>query len=179
MRLFRRKTNALDKIDLVKGDITELDCDAIVNAANSSLLGGGGVDWAIHAKAGPGLYAECEKLGGCPPGESRITSGHSLKARHVIHAVGPIWRDGNNGERETLKNAYRHAMQTASQNKLKSIAFPNISTGIYRFPKEEAARIAIETVKEEIQKSKISRVVFACFDEENYRIYQELLRIDQ
>lgn len=162
------------EFEIIKGDITELDCDAIVNAANSSLLGGGGVDGAIHEKAGPGLYEECSKLGGCPTGEARITSGHQLKAKYVIHAVGPVWNDGKNSETQLLKKAYENAMDLASSKGVKSIAFPNISTGIYRFPKRYAAEIALKAVQEKARKNGIKKVVFACFDEENYQIYKEL-----
>jgi O-acetyl-ADP-ribose deacetylase (regulator of RNase III) len=162
-------------IEIVRGDITDLDCDAIVNAANSSLMGGGGVDGAIHRKAGPELLKECSAIGGCPTGEARITRGYNLKARYVIHAVGPIWQNGLHKEDQMLKQAYANSMKLASEHRLNSIAFPNISTGIFRFPKKTAAHIALKTVKEEVVKNGISKVIFVCFDEENYQIYKELL----
>lgn len=163
-------------VEVVRADITELECDAIVNAANSSLMGGGGVDGIIHMKAGPELLTECEKLGGCPPGEARITKGYRLRARYIIHAVGPVWHNGENDEAKILQNVYRNSLRLASKHGVKSIAFPNISTGIYRFPKRKAAEIAFQTVTEEIRKNGISKVVFACYDEENYEIYCKLLQ---
>ena len=164
------------KIELIKGDITRLKVDAIVNAANNSLLGGGGVDGAIHAKAGPGLLAECRTLGGCPTGEAKITSGYNLLAKFVIHTVGPVWHGGNNNERMLLTNCYKNSLTIAENIKLKTIAFPNISTGIYGFPKKPAADIAIRTVKEFLVSSEeLEKIVFVCFDDENYDLYKRLL----
>ena len=164
------------KIELVKGDITNIDVDAIVNAANNSLLGGGGVDGAIHRAAGPELLAECRTLGGCSTGNAKITRGYKLPAKYVIHAVGPVWRGGGNGEFEKLKAAYENSLQLAIEYKFTSIAFPNISTGVYNFPKREAAEIAISTVREVFDKSNYSiTVTFVCFDQENYDHYLNLL----
>ncbi|HDP54252.1 MAG TPA: O-acetyl-ADP-ribose deacetylase [Bacteroidetes bacterium] len=164
------------RIDLLLGDITTLEVDAIVNAANSSLMGGGGVDGAIHTAAGPQLLDECKTLGGCPVGEAKITKGYNLKAKHVIHTVGPIWRDGTKGEPELLRNAYKNSLALANKKKLKTIAFPNISTGVYRFPKRMAGRIAINTVSEFLSKNSYPKqAIFVCFDETNYNLYTELL----
>jgi len=155
--------NTLLQIDVA--DITTLDVDAIVNAANRSLLGGGGVDGAIHRAAGPGLLEECRKLGGCATGSAKITGGHRLKAKHVIHAVGPVWNGGGSNEEALLAGCYRTALELAAAHSLKSIAYPAISTGIYRFPADLAARIAVGTVASEIaaQPRDITRVVFCCF----------------
>jgi O-acetyl-ADP-ribose deacetylase len=164
-------------IEVVEGDITELDVDAIVNAANSSLLGGGGVDGAIHRRAGPGLLEECRRLGGCATGEAKITNGHRLKARYVIHAVGPVWRGGGSGEAELLAGCYRRALELAEAHGISSIAFPAISTGIYGYPKEEAARVALTSVRETVTKApSVQRVIFCCFDRETADIYRSLLR---
>lgn len=164
------------KIELIKGDITKLKVDAIVNAANRSLLGGGGVDGAIHNAAGPGLLAECRTLGGCNTGEAKITSGYNLLAKFVIHTVGPVWHGGESSEKEMLASCYRNCLKIAETDKLKTIAFPNISTGVYGFPKEPAARIAVDTVKQfEHASTNIRKVMFVCFDDENYRIYQKIL----
>ena len=162
-------------IDVVEGDITALEVDAIVNAANSSLLGGGGVDGAIHRAAGPGLLEECRKLGGCETGQAKITGGHRLKARHVIHAVGPVWHGGDQGEDDLLASCYRESLRLAGAHGLKSIAFPAISTGVYRFPLERATRIAIATVAEAAPKAGVERVVFACFGSEAAAIYRKVL----
>jgi O-acetyl-ADP-ribose deacetylase len=163
-------------IELIQGDITKLQVDAIVNAANTSLLGGGGVDGAIHRAAGPELLKECSLLQGCPTGEAKITKGYRLPARYVIHTAGPIWRGGNADEEELLASCYKRSLHLAIQHGIKSIAFPNISTGVYHFPKEKAASIAVKTVKEFSESdSNLERVIFICFDEENYRIYQEQL----
>lgn len=164
------------KIELVLGDITEMDVDAIVNAANESLLGGGGVDGAIHRAAGPQLLEECRTIGGCPTGEARITKGYNLKAKYVIHTVGPIWRGGHYDETGLLRNAYTNCLMLARQQGIKTIAFPNISTGVYRFPKLLAAQIALRAVEDFTAKNHLpERIVFVCFDQENYSIYSELL----
>ena len=166
----------MGNIKLIKGDITQLKTDAIVNAANNSLLGGGGVDGAIHRAAGPGLLKECRKLKGCPTGEAKITSGYNLPAKFIIHTVGPVWNGGNKNEEELLANCYRNSLWIAENTKLKTIAFPNISTGVYNFPKNLAARIAIANVREFLKNSKqIKEVIFVCFDEENYNIYEKTL----
>lgn len=170
----------MNQIELVRGDITKLEVDAIVNAANSSLTGGGGVDGAIHKAAGPKLMEEClkirERQDGCPPGEAVITSGGNLKAKFVIHAVGPIWNDGKDDEYELLANAYRNSLILAESNSVDTIAFPNISTGIYGFPKIAAAEIAIREVKGFLKSTaNIQSVIFCCFDEENFDIYDQML----
>lgn len=164
------------RVALVQGDITKLAVDAIVNAANMSLLGGGGVDGAIHRVAGPGLLAECEGLGGAQTGEAKITSGHRLPARFVIHAVGPVWQGGGRGEDELLASCYREAMRLAGERALCSIAFPAISTGIYRFPVERATRVAVaEVVRELGARPSIERVVFCCFSSPDREIYERVL----
>lgn len=163
-------------IEIVQADITKLDVDAIVNAANSRLAGGGGVDGAIHRAAGPELLKECITLNGCPTGKAKITNAHKLPAKKVIHAVGPVWRGGNQNEDELLKSCYTDSLKLATENNLKSIAFSNISTGIYGFPKERAANIAIKTVKEFLEgDSIVDKVYFVCFDSENLEIYKRLL----
>ena len=166
---------------MIQGDITKLDVDAIVNAANSSLLGGGGVDGAIHRAGGPQILEECKAIrahqGGCKTGEAVITSGGKLKARFVIHTVGPVWNGGNQNESELLRSAYRNSLKLASQHKIERIAFPNISTGIYGYPKEEAADIAVQAVRDFTQESSTPKeVIFCCFDEENFMIYKEILK---
>lgn len=164
------------RIELFMGDITEQEVDAIVNAANTSLLGGGGVDGAIHDAAGPALLDECRTIGGCPVGEARITKGYQLPAKHVIHTVGPVWRGGEHGEPELLRNAYKSSLELAKKHGIKTLAFPNISTGIYRFPKHRAARLAIETVKSFLDRNSLpKKVIFVCYDEENYYIYKEYI----
>jgi O-acetyl-ADP-ribose deacetylase len=152
-------------LDIVVADITTLDVDAIVNAANRSLLGGGGVDGAIHRAAGPELLAECRTLGGCETGSAKITQGYWLKARHVIHAVGPVWGGGNKDEESLLAGCYRTALDLAADRKLRSVAYPAISTGVYRFPPDLAARIAVGTVASEIaaRPRGMARVIFCCF----------------
>jgi O-acetyl-ADP-ribose deacetylase (regulator of RNase III) len=156
-------------LEIHVADITTLDVDAIVNAANRSLLGGGGVDGAIHRAAGPELLAECRALGGCATGSAKITGGHNLKAKHVIHAVGPVWNGGSSNEEALLAGCYRTALELATANDLASIAYPAISTGIYRFPADLAARIAVGTVASEIAAKRrgIKRVVFCCFSEDS------------
>jgi O-acetyl-ADP-ribose deacetylase (regulator of RNase III) len=162
----------LEKIELVLGDITEQHVDAIVNAANTTLLGGGGVDGAIHRAAGPELFEECRKLGGCPVGEARVTKGYRLPARFVIHTVGPIWRGGRYGEEELLRCCYRNSLKLAEAKAVKTIAFPSISTGVYRFPVERASRIALETVQEYLKQSRaIEIVIFVCHSERDYEVY--------
>jgi O-acetyl-ADP-ribose deacetylase (regulator of RNase III) len=163
-------------IELIQSDITQLDVDVIVNAANSTLHGGGGVDGAIHRAAGPQLLAECIKLNGCPTGEAKITKGFRLKARFVIHTVGPIWHGGNSNESNLLESCYRKSLSLAVENNCFSIAFPNISTGVYGFPKELAANISIREVQTFLFTNKsIKKVFFCCFDSENYFIYLRLL----
>jgi O-acetyl-ADP-ribose deacetylase (regulator of RNase III) len=168
-------------IELIKGDITKLEVDAIVNAANTSLLGGGGVDGAIHRAGGGAILQECQAIrnrqGGCKPGEAVITTGGKLLAKFVIHAVGPVWNQGKSNEEHLLSLAYTNSLKLAVENKIQTIAFPNISTGIYKFPKDEAARIAIKTVVDfsEFEKQ-IEKVIFVCFDDENFDIYSRLLR---
>ena len=163
-------------IRVIKGDITQLNVDAIVNAANNSLLGGGGVDGAIHRAAGPELLDECRMLNGCATGDAKITGGYRLPAKYVIHTVGPVWSGGGYKEREKLASCYRRSLELAVEHKLKSIAFPNISTGVYHFPKEDAARIAVAEVKQFVENSPLPHeVVFCCFDDDNYSLYKELL----
>jgi O-acetyl-ADP-ribose deacetylase (regulator of RNase III) len=163
-------------IEVLHGDITSLDVDAIVNAANATLLGGGGVDGAIHRAAGPELLAECRTLGGCATGDAKITRGYRLTARHVIHAVGPVWQGGTAGEAELLASCYRRALELAAAHGLASLAFPAISTGIYGFPKRAAATVAVATVRRELARhTGIGRVVFCCFDEATREIYEELI----
>jgi O-acetyl-ADP-ribose deacetylase (regulator of RNase III) len=163
------------KIELYKGDITVLNADAIVNAANNSLLGGGGVDGAIHRAAGPQLLEECKGLNGCNTGDAKLTQGYDLPADYVIHTVGPIWNGGQNNEEELLKNCYKKSLEIAEKNNFKIIAFPNISTGVYGFPKDKAADIAVETVLELNDHSVIEKVIFALFDDINYQIYKKKL----
>jgi len=164
------------KIDIIRGDITRLKVDAIVNAANNTLLGGGGVDGAIHRAAGPELLEACRKLKGCETGNARITKGFNLPARYVIHTVGPIWKGGTHHEPELLALCYRTCLEMAGIQQLKTIAFPNISTGVYGFPKELAAKIAIETVHSFMQlPGPLEEIIFVLFEEENYSIYNKLL----
>ncbi len=165
-----------EKIKIVKGNITQLKVDAIVNAANSSLLGGGGVDGAIHSAAGPDLLEECRKLNGCPAGQAKITRGYNLPAKYVIHTVGPVWNGGGNNEDALLESCYRNSLTLAVEHKLKTIAFPAISTGMYRFPQERAAQIAYNTVIHFLEKNDdINEVIFVCFDQKNYDLYLELI----
>ncbi len=164
-------------MEVVQGDITKYTVDAIVNAANSSLLGGGGVDGAIHRAAGPELLAECRTLNGCQTGDAKLTKGYRLPARYIIHTVGPVWHGGNNREPELLASCYRRSLEIATELGLHSVAFPNISTGIYGFPKELACSIAIKTVRDflEQRETSIREIQFVCFDDDNYRLYQQKL----
>lgn len=160
----------------IKADITTLNVDAIVNAANSSLLGGGGVDGAIHRAAGSELVHECRLLGGCKTGEAKITSGYRLPARHIIHTVGPVWRDGRHGESGKLASCYRSSLEIAVSHGLSSIAFPGISTGIFGYPKEEAAAVAVQTVSDFLEHSpREIDVTFCCFSAHDLNIYKNLL----
>jgi len=163
-------------LELVEGDITRQDTEAIVNAANSSLLGGGGVDGAIHRAGGPEILEECKKIGGCPTGEARITTGGRLKARWVIHTVGPVYRDGKHREPELLANAYRNSLRLASEKGIKTLAFPSISTGAYGYPVAEAARIALTTAMEYLRGHPEIRLVrFVLFGQTAYKTYEEVL----
>lgn len=165
-----------ERIVLTREDITQMHVDAIVNAANSKLAGGGGVDGAIHRAAGPELLKACSLLNGCPTGSAKITSGFRLPAKYVIHAVGPVWRGGQSNEAQLLAGCYRKSLELAKENHCKTIAFSNISTGIYGFPKQEAAIIATETVREFLKENAVpEQVSFVCFDEENFSIYKGLL----
>jgi O-acetyl-ADP-ribose deacetylase (regulator of RNase III) len=167
-------------VELLKGDITKLDVDAIVNAANTSLLGGGGVDGAIHRAGGSAILEECIQIrnrqGGCAVGEAVITTAGNMPARFVIHTAGPVWSKNNTAADALLSNAYQNSLQLAMENNIKTIAFPNISTGIYSFPKDSAAEIAIRTVKDFLlSNTQIEKVIFVCFDDENYFIYEKML----
>ena len=173
------------KLELIRGDITKLDVGAIVNAANSSLLGGGGVDGAIHRAAGPALLEECRKIaaerrgipgGPCPAGDAVITAAGRLPCRRVIHTVGPVWHGGDKGEAAALASCYRKSLELAAEAGLESIAFPNISTGVYGYPKDKAAAAAVQAVRETLDKTPaIQRVIFVCFDDENFRLYEKEL----
>ncbi len=168
-------------ISVVHGDITSMEIDAIVNAANTSLLGGGGVDGAIHRKGGPQILNECmairQKQGGCAVGEAVITTGGLLPAKYVIHTVGPVWSGGRNKEKELLASAYINSLKIAEEKKLETVAFPNISTGVYAFPKKPAAEIAIAAVRQFMKTAEsVKHVIFVCFDEENFQLYQQMLR---
>ncbi len=168
-------------IEILKGDITKVETDVIVNAANTSLLGGGGVDGAIHRAGGKEILNECREIrnrqGGCKVGEVVITTAGNLKAKKVIHTVGPRWNNGISNEEEKLKNCYLNSLHLAEEHKFRSIAFPNISTGIYRFPKDNAAKIAIETVRN-MDLKELEKIVFVCFDEENFSLYQDLIKTE-
>ncbi|ENK0837751.1 ADP-ribose-binding protein [Clostridium botulinum] len=173
----------INKIKIIKGDITKENVDAIVNAANSSLLGGGGVDGAIHRAGGNKILEECKsivsKIGQLKTGEAVITSGGNLKAKYVIHTVGPIWHGGHNNEEAFLFNCYKNSVKLACENNIKTVAFPNISTGVYGYPKDLAAKVAYNAVKESlIEYKNIEEVRFVCFDEYNYKLYQDLLFAD-
>lgn len=168
-------------IEVIKGDITKVKADAIVNAANSSLLGGGGVDGAIHRAGGPAILEECKtiaaKQGGCKTGDAVITTAGHLPAKFVIHTVGPVWNGGRKNEEALLANCYKNSLRLAVENKCKTIAFPNISTGVYRFPKDKAAAIAVQTTNDFLKNShEIEKVLFVCFDEENYNLVQQELK---
>lgn len=164
------------RMKVATGDITKFDVDAIVNAANRSLLGGGGVDGAIHRAAGPELLEECRTLGGCETGEARITGGYKLPACHVIHTVGPVWAGGSKDEPQLLASCYRRSLEVAAENGLRTVAFPPISTGVYGYPKEDAARIAVGTVACYLQQdAAIEKVVFCCFDRETARLHEDAI----
>jgi O-acetyl-ADP-ribose deacetylase len=170
------ETMNADRIEIVEGDITRQQVDAIVNAANTSLLGGGGVDGAIHRAAGPELLEECGTLGGCPTGQAKITKGYNLPAKWVIHTVGPVWRDGRHGESDLLADCYRHSLALANRHGIQSIAFPSISTGAYRFPLKPAARIAVSVVRRFLENNPaMTKVVFVCFGQEAFATYQKVL----
>jgi len=164
------------RLEVIVADITSLRVDAIVNAANSSLLGGGGVDGAIHRGAGPELLAECRTLNGCATGDAKITRGYQLPARHVIHAVGPVWHGGNAREDELLASCYRRALELAHTNALRSLAYPAISTGVYRFPAERAAEIAVATVADALGSAPdVNKVIFCCFSRDSARLHETAL----
>jgi len=163
----------MPSIELLQGDITQLKVDAIVNAANTRLLGGGGVDGAIHRAAGPELLAECRTLGGCPTGEAKITPAYQLPARYVFHTVGPVWSGGQRNEETLLEDCYTHSLNLAERNNVKTIAFPSISTGAYRFPIEKASRIAVNTVRDFLRTATtVQKVIFICFSKKDYDVYQ-------
>ena len=163
----------LDRIQVLQSDITRLDVDAIVNAANSTLLGGGGVDGCIHRSAGPKLLAKCATLGGCKTGDAKITPGYRLPAKYVIHTVGPVWHGGGNGEPELLTGCYRRSLEVAVENGVKTVAFPSISTGVYRYPKAEACRIALDTTMAFLEEhDEIETATFVCFGAEDFDLYR-------
>ena len=164
------------QVRAIQADITTLAVDAIVNAANTSLLGGGGVDGAIHRRAGPQLLEECRGLGGCATGDAKITAGYRLPAKHVIHAVGPVWHGGTHGEPELLASCYRRALELAATHQLQSIAFPSISTGVYGYPIEQAAPLAVSTVRAHLEGTSIREVTFCCFSAPDLSVYERALR---
>ena len=169
--------DVLERMSIVEGDITRLEVDAIVNAANESLLGGGGVDGAIHAAAGPELLEECRGLGGCPTGEARITKGYLLPARHVIHTVGPVWQGGGEGEEDLLASCYRSSLALVQEKGLSSVAFPAISTGVYRFPPDRAAEIAVATVAGVlVRDDTLQSVVFCCFGQASVDAHEKAFK---
>jgi O-acetyl-ADP-ribose deacetylase (regulator of RNase III) len=164
------------RVELIKGDITSMEVDAIVNAANNSLLGGGGVDGAIHDAAGPDLLAECQELNGCETGKAKITRGYRLKAKHIIHTVGPVWHGGYRDEDSLLASCYQNTLALAKEKKIKTIAFPGISTGVYGFPKDLAALIAVNETKRFLNKNNYpEKVIFVTYGEDNYETYRKLL----
>lgn len=165
------------RLEVFRGDITKLKVDAIVNAANTSLLGGGGVDGAIHRAAGPELLRACERLGGCPTGFAKATPGFNLLAKWVFHAVGPVWNGGSHDEPGLLANCYRRCMELANEHEAKSIAFPAISTGIYHFPRQQAAEIAVRTVRDQLLANGLDQVIFCCFDEPTAQAYEKILAV--
>jgi len=166
----------MTRLRALQANIVTLSVNAIVNAANSSLLGGGGVDGAIHRAAGPQLLEECRRLGGCKVGEAKLTKGYKLPARFIIHTVGPVWRGGKNGEPELLASCYRKSLAIAAEQEVKSIAFPSISTGVYGYPIELAARVAVETVCDVVRKSSmIEEIIFCCFSQSDLDVYKSLL----
>lgn len=168
----------MKQFDAIQGDITKIDVDAIVNAANTTLMGGGGVDGAIHRAAGPGLYAACLKFHGCPTSEARITSGFNLPANYIIHTPCPIWHGGHNSEPELLANSYLNSLQLAEDNGCHSVVFPSISTGVYAFPLEKAAKIAVNTIHNFLMDSQVvDMVMMVCFDPETLAVYQNQLHL--
>jgi len=165
-----------NRVEVIQGDITKLKVDVIVNAANTRLLGGGGVDGAIHRAAGPQLLEECRALNGCKTGNAKITRAYLLPSKHVIHAVGPVWRDGASNEEKLLASCYLTSMELAFENGCRSIAFPNISTGVYGFPKNKAAQIAVQEVNSLLNiNGKLDKVIFCCFDDENFQLYKSII----